>query len=67
MFILYSPFKVSVIKERSMPIRAHALYLYNRRGIIAYNLKTSYRCKKIFSAGPEAAGKRDHLGKICKK
>jgi len=37
MFILYSPFKVSVIKERSMPIRAHALYLYNRSGIIAYN------------------------------
>jgi hypothetical protein len=48
MFILYSPFKVSVIKERSMPIRAHALYLYNRRAIIAYNSKTSYPCKKIF-------------------
>jgi len=37
MFILYSPFKVYVIKERSMPIRARALYLYNRTGIIAYN------------------------------
>jgi hypothetical protein len=48
MFILYSPFKVYVIKERSMPIRARALYLYNRGGIIAYNSKTSYHCKKIF-------------------